>query len=137
MTLFLKRGGPALVLAATLAWFSGGCNQPAASTVVEAKATTKDKAEVKPEATKPPVSDHSGEWCDEHGMPEAICDLCQKKYRESEKAKGNWCEHNRVKSSCFKCNPGLKEKLAAEYKAKTGKAPPPTEDEAQKEEPKK
>src|SRR6476620_9079491 len=51
--------------------------------------------------------DDDGWWCDEHGLPEEICDLCSKKYREAEKKKGNWCEHDRVKTSCFKCNPDL------------------------------
>jgi hypothetical protein len=115
MKVFLKRGGPALALVAALTWFSGGCGQPAAET----KATTKDKAVAKNDggagttptgagATKDPgqeKDDHSGYWCDEHGLPEAVCDLCSKKYRESEKAKGNWCEHKRVKTSCFKCDP--------------------------------
>ena len=101
-----------------------GCASPDAaspeSTAAETAGTSKDSP------------DHAGWWCDEHGLPEAVCDQCSKKYREAEKAKGNWCEHDRVKSSCFQCNPGLKEKYAAEYKAKFGKEPPATEDDEKK-----
>ncbi|MFO0796072.1 MAG: hypothetical protein U0804_01280 [Gemmataceae bacterium] len=74
-----------------------------------------------------PADDHSGWWCNEHGLPEEVCDLCSRKYRNAEKAKGNWCEHNRVKTSCFKCNPGVQEKYAAEYRTKFGKEPPAIE----------
>lgn len=67
---------------------------------------------------------HSGWWCDEHALPEDVCDLCSRKYRESEKKKGNWCEHDRVKTSCFKCTPEAREKYAKEYVARYGKQPP-------------
>ena len=47
--------------------------------------------------------------------------------------KGDWCEeHDRAKSQCFKCDPKLKEKFAAQYRAKYGKEPPPIEDEEKK-----
>jgi hypothetical protein len=130
MTKFLTQGGPALALFAALALSAGGCGQTA-PTGGEAKGPGKDKAVVKGDGDKKAGDggDHSGWWCDEHGLPEEVCDLCSKKFREAEKAKGNWCEHNRVKSSCFKCNPGLREKYAAEHVAKLGKAPPPTEDD--------
>ena len=105
-----------------------GCDQKSASTPpAKGGAETDGGTKV---AKK--EDDHSGWWCDEHGLPESVCDLCSKKYREAEKAKGNWCEHNRVKTSCFKCNPGLQAKYAAEYKAKFGKEPPATEDEEKK-----
>ena len=39
--------------------------------------------------------------------------------------KGDWCDkHDRAKSQCFICDPGLREKFAAEYRAKYGKEPP-------------
>lgn len=104
-----------------------GCDKPAGSASQASSAPT-------PSAKK--VDDHSGWWCDEHGMPEEVCDLCSKKYREAEKAKGNWCEHDRVKSSCFKCNPAAKEKWAKEYEARYGKKPPEPEAD-EKEAPKK
>ena len=139
MTRFLSRGGPALALATLLGVVAGGCNPPA-GTGPGAKTAGTDKPVAKIDGGKKAAApaedkgDHSGWWCDEHGLPEHVCDLCSKKYREAEKAKGNWCEHNRVKSSCFKCNPGLREKYAAEYKAKFGKEPPPAEDDEKKEE---
>lgn len=126
MTRFLLRGGPALTLFAALALLAGGCGQSGSSSG-EAKGGSKGKEVAKADGED--NGDHSGWWCDEHGLPEHVCDLCSKKFREAEKAKGNWCEHNRVKSSCFKCNPGLREKYAAEYKSKYGKEPPPTEDD--------
>lgn len=95
-----------------------GCDKPGSSA---------SQANATPASSAKKVDDHSDWWCNEHGLPEAVCDLCSKKYREAEKAKGNWCEHDRVKSSCFKCNPGLKEKLAKEYEARYGKKPPEPE----------
>lgn len=134
MTKVLWPGGP-LAVFVVFAALAGGCG-PAASTGGTAKDTGKDKAVAKGDdkkaEDKKPEGEHSGWWCDEHGLPENVCDLCSKKYREAEKAKGNWCEHNRVKTSCFKCNPGLQAKYAAEYKAKNGKEPPPIEDEEKK-----
>lgn len=35
--------------------------------------------------------------------------------------------HDRAKSQCFICDPSLKDKYAAQYKAKYGKEPPPTD----------
>ena len=139
MTRFLTRGGPAIALFAALAVLAGGCGKTA-NTGGEAKEAGKDRSIAKADGGTKDAGkaegkgDHAGWWCDEHALPEEVCDLCHKKYREAEKAKGNWCEHDRVKTSCFKCNPGLKEKYAAEYKAKFGKEPPPTEDDEQKDE---
>ena len=137
MKTFLKRGGLALGLFAAIALLAGGCGS-AAPTGGDAKDKGKEKERTVAKGDGPKKDekadgkDHSGWWCDEHGLPEEVCDLCSKKFREAEKAKGNWCEHNRVKSSCFKCNPTLQAKYAAEYKAKFGKAPPPTEDDEKK-----
>lgn len=120
---------PVLALMAALA---AGCSQTS-SPSTPPKEPGKDKTVAK--ADKPAdKGNDAGWWCDEHGLPESVCDLCDSKYRAAEKAKGNWCEHDRVKSSCFKCNPGLKEKYAAEYKAKFGKEPPAAEDDEKKEE---
>lgn len=74
--------------------------------------------------------DHSGWWCDEHGVPEGECSVCSAKVAKAAKAKGDWCEkHDRAKSICFVCDPSLKEKFAARYRAKYGKEPPAVEDE--------
>ena len=133
MTRFLSRGGPALSLFAALAVLAAGCGQQD-NKVGETKDAGKDRSVAKNDGGKKAddKGDHSGWWCDEHALPEDVCDLCSKKYRAAEKAKGNWCEHDRVKSSCFKCNPGLREKYAAEYKAKFGKEPPAAEDDEKK-----
>jgi cobalt-zinc-cadmium efflux system membrane fusion protein len=77
--------------------------------------------------------DHSGWWCDEHGVPEAVCGQCNAKYAAECKRKGDWCkEHDRPDSQCFLCHPELKEKFAAQYRARYGKEPPPTEDDEKK-----
>jgi hypothetical protein len=69
-----------------------------------------------------------GWWCDEHGVKEAECSMCNAKVAKECQDKGDWCkEHNRAKSQCFICNPDLKEKYAADYRAKYGKEPPEPE----------
>lgn len=73
--------------------------------------------------------DHSGWWCNEHGVPEDVCALCNSKVAADFQKKGDWCEeHDRPDSQCFIHHPELKEKFAAQYVAKYGKQPPePTE----------
>ncbi len=74
--------------------------------------------------------DHSGWWCDEHGIPEEVCSMCSAKVAADFQKKGEWCaEHDRAKSQCFLCDPTLKEKFAAQYRAKYGKEPPAIEEE--------
>ena len=74
--------------------------------------------------------DHSGWWCDEHGVPEEVCGQCSAKAGAEFKRKGDWCkEHDRPDSQCFVCHPELKGRFAAQYRAKYGKEPPPLEDE--------
>lgn len=101
-----------------------GCNQ--SGTGGQAGATDAGK----------PVADkgdkkHDEWWCAEHGIPEEICSMCSEKVAKEFKAKGDWCEkHDRAKSQCFICDPSLKEKYAAMYRAKyDGKEPPPIEEE--------
>lgn len=79
--------------------------------------------------------DHSAWWCAEHGVPEEVCSQCDRKIAAACKKKGDWCkEHDRADSQCFKCHPKLKEKYAAQYRAKYGQEPPPTtEDKETKE----
>jgi hypothetical protein len=51
--------------------------------------------------------------------------MCSAKVAADFKKKGDWCEeHDRAKSQCFICNPKLKDKYAALYRAKYGKEPP-------------
>ena len=76
------------------------------------------------------ADDHSAWWCAEHGVPEEVCGLCSAKVAKEAKSKGDWCgKHDRPDSQCFVCHPEYKEKFAAQYRAKYGKEPPPTEDE--------
>ena len=73
--------------------------------------------------------DHSGWWCNEHGVPEEECPLCDTSLVADFKAKGDWCEeHSRPESQCFACEPARFDRFAARYEAKYGEAPPqPTE----------
>ncbi|MDR1477676.1 MAG: hypothetical protein LBJ00_01910 [Planctomycetaceae bacterium] len=64
-------------------------------------------------------------WCVEHGVPEAICSLCNSKVAAELKKAGDWCnEHSRAESQCFICDPTRKEKFAAQYETIFGKKPP-------------
>lgn len=74
---------------------------------------------------------HGGWWCNEHGVPEEVCALCDPKLVADFKAKGDWCaEHDRPDSQCFRCHPELEQKFAAQYEAKYGKKPPKPSDES-------
>jgi len=109
--------GMALFLAAAVVVV--GCNQ--GETKV---AGAKGKADSTIKADKEGESDH-GWWCAEHGIPEEMCGLCTKTYRDQKKAEGDWCEtHKRLQSQCFKCDPSLYEKVFEPmYVAKYGKKP--------------
>ena len=99
-----------------------GCSQTA---------TPEAKPEKKPEpVAEKKAHDHSGEWCNEHGVWEKICGQCDAKYSAECKAKGDWCkQHNRPDSQCFVCHPEKEAEFAAEYEAKYGKKPPKPEEE--------
>jgi hypothetical protein len=89
-----------------------------------------EESKVVPVAESKKSDDHSGWWCAEHGVPEHDCAQCNTKVAAEYKKKGDWCkEHDRPDSQCFICHPELKEKFAAQYRAKYGKEPPPIEDE--------
>jgi hypothetical protein len=72
------------------------------------------------------VDDHSGWWCDEHGIPEHECSMCSSKVFKKCEAAGDICAKHpdRAKSQCFICDPTLKEKFAVRYREKYGKEPP-------------
>lgn len=89
-----------------------------------------ESARVKRAKAKAAQTAHDEWWCAEHGVPEEVCGLCSSKVAKEMKAKGDWCaKHDRPDSQCFICHPEYKEKFAAQYRAKYGKEPPPTEDE--------
>ena len=72
--------------------------------------------------------DHSGWWCNEHGVPEEECGLCNSKLAAEFQKKGDWCkEHDRPDSQCFICHPAKEAMFAARYEAKFGKKPPKPE----------
>jgi hypothetical protein len=78
---------------------------------------------------------HDGWWCDEHGVPEEVCALCNTKLVADFKAKGDWCkEHDRPDSQCFNCHPDKEAEFAAQYEAKYGKQPPKPEANGQEHE---
>lgn len=73
--------------------------------------------------------DHSGWWCDAHGVPEEVCSICSSKAAAQFKKDKDWCDkHDRADSQCFECHPERFAKFAAQYEAKYNKQPPkPTE----------
>ena len=73
---------------------------------------------------------HDGWWCDEHGVPEEVCALCNTKLVAEFKAKNDWCDkHDRPDSQCFVCHPERETEFAAQYEAKYGKQPPKRHEE--------
>lgn len=95
--------------------FAVGCSQ---STTPQPQAATAQADE----------HDHSGWWCNEHGVPEGICARCDSKLAAEFQKKGDWCkDHDRPDSQCFLCHPELEAKFAAQYEAKYGKKPPKPE----------
>src|SRR5438309_1592996 len=91
-----------LVPAALLAL--GGCAKETPK-AEQSKGKAVQVAEAKKEG-----GDHSGWWCDEHGVPEEMCGQCSAKAAKEAKAKGDWCsKHERPDSQCFICHPELKE----------------------------
>src|SRR6266446_10078023 len=110
-------GGLVAALAVSVGLFAAGC----------AKNESK-KEEAKPKPSQPQDKqvaevkkddkghDHSGWWCNEHGVPEDVCGQCNAKLAAEFKKKGDWCkEHDRPDSQCFIHHPELKEKFAAQY----------------------
>lgn len=85
----------------------------------------KKSAPVNVSAAKESAGAHSGWWCNEHGVPEEECALCDSSLVAGFKEKGDWCEqHSRPESQCFKCDPKKFDKFAARYEAKIGVKPP-------------
>ncbi len=142
----MQRGGVVLSLVAALVLFAGcsGSQDPKKPADDKAqkdghkdhkdndhkddKVAQKDKDAKDGKKDKDDTSE-DGWWCNDHGIPELECSMCQAKVEKESKAKGDWCEkHNRAKSQCFICEPKLKEKYAARYRTKYGKEPPPVKE---------
>ena len=127
--------GSTFLLLATLTVFgcgkSNSVSTQGGTKAVAAKDDHDQKNEIK-------GHDHSGWWCAEHGIPEGVCSQCSAKVAADFQKKGDWCaDHDRAKSQCFVCDPSLKEKFAAQYRAKEGKEPPEMEEEKDSETDKK
>ena len=117
------------LLTAALAVVASGCGQ---------RADKKDHAATpvaQRQADDKKAHDHSGWWCEEHGVPEAECSMCSAKMAAEFKKKGDWCDkHDRAMSQCFICNPDRWPQSAQRYEARYGKPPPvPEENRAKKE----
>jgi hypothetical protein len=133
-----------LVLAgiAAVGLVSSGCtkDQPAAKdkgkTTAKAEDDHKEHKHDKEAKIDLKKGDHSGWWCQEHGIPEHLCSLClpEADVKKMFKDKGDWCNiHDRAKSQCFKCDPGLYKNFEAMYVAKYNKKPePPLKEEFEK-----
>ena len=114
-----------LLLSAVL---TTGCGQSDTKPATSDKSTDDHAHETA--SAKGDEHDHSGWWCAEHGVPEEVCSMCSAKVADGFQKKGDWCaEHDRAKSQCFHCDPTLKETFAAQYRAKYGEEPPPTEED--------
>lgn len=94
---------------------------------------TKEGAQPKKEVSAK-TDQHSGWWCQEHGIPEHLCSLCNDAVAARLKKEGDWCKiHDRAKSQCFKCDPSLYKKYEDMHVAKYGKKPePPPQEEFEK-----
>ena len=108
-----------VMLALVLPLAVAGCGSSASKPAAEAVSAEKTSGHT-----------HESWWCDEHGVPEEVCALCNDKVAAKMKQDGDWCkEHDRPDSQCFVCHPELKAKFAAQYEAKYGKQPPEPEAE--------
>ena len=121
-------GGMSLCLFAALALIVTGCSQ-SDNKGGQAKDSGKQVAHKDDDGHdhgKAKEGHGHGWWCDDHGIPEEECSMCQAKAEKEAKAKGDRCEkHERALSQCFHCKPERREFYAAKYRAKYGKKPPP------------
>ncbi len=104
----------ALMISAALTFtlWTVGCNQPAKSG--DKKQAAKDEPK------------HDGWWCQEHGVPENLCSLCNADVEAKYKKEGKWCKlHDRAEEQCFKCDPARYKKYEDMYVAKYGHKPEP------------
>ncbi|MBY0459029.1 MAG: hypothetical protein K2V38_16960 [Gemmataceae bacterium] len=86
-----------------------GCGQQAGEPKGPPKDRNKDKG------GKPTT--HGEWWCDEHGVPEAECSMCDDKVFAKCKAAGDVCPNHpdRAKSQCFICDASLWDKSKVRY----------------------
>ncbi len=100
-----------------------GCSKPTGETQPAADQAASDKT-----GTALTGHTHGGWWCNEHGVPEGECGLCDSKLAAEFQKQGDWCaKHDRPDSQCFECHPEHEAKFARRYEAKYGKQPPKRE----------
>lgn len=105
---------PLAVFAMSLVLLVTGCPNEAPSAPPAPTTTTPAPSP----ATTPPAGGgthvSTGEWCTEHGVPEAVCTRCNASLIDSYKAKKDWCvEHTMPESQCIACNPEVEAKWKA------------------------
>lgn len=100
-----------------------GCGQQTAQNTGGDK-KGKEVAKAEPKAEPKDEGGH-GWWCEDHGVKEEECSVCQSKVFKKLKPDEICPKHpDRAKAQCFICNPDLWEKSKAVYVAKYGKEPP-------------
>ena len=131
----MRNLGKTLLLTGVFALIAGfsGCGQtPSAENNQKSPAAAQagnsshdDADEHAHEVGQVAAHDHSGWWCNEHGVPEEECGQCNAKLAKEFQKKGDWCkDHDRPDSQCFICHPEKEAQFAARYEAKYGKKPP-------------
>ena len=102
-----------------------GCgDKPAENVGGDKKGNAVAKADGKGAKAEADEGGH-GWWCDDHGVVEEECSVCQSKAFKKLKPDEICPKHpDRAKAQCFICNPDLWEKSKAVYVAKYGKEPP-------------
>jgi len=120
-----KKAFTCFAAAMTLTAFClSGCGSPTESTASQTTEESPDSHE-HAEGEHETAHDHSGWWCNEHGVPEEECTRCDSRLIAEFRANEDWCdEHDRPDSQCFLCDPELESKFAARYEAKYGEQPP-------------
>jgi len=118
---------PLVFAMCTAAALAIGCSSAATDEVVDASHATDEHAG-HDHGEGEHGHTHGAWWCNEHGVPEEVCALCDSKVAAEFQKKGDWCkEHDRPDSQCFVCHPELEAKFAAQYEAKYGEKPPKPE----------
>ncbi len=108
-----------------VAAFAGGCAKPVESTDEHGHTHAPGEGHDHEHAGDDHGHAGSGWWCNEHGVPEEVCALCNSKLAAEFQRNGDWCqEHDRPDSQCFVCHPELAARFAAQYEAKFGEQPP-------------
>jgi len=117
-----------LVIVATLAGGSLGCNRDESSTESAAAhgaefCAEHQIAEARCPFCNPGLIESMGQ-CAGHGVPEALCYQCNPELIAAFKAVGDWCDgHDRPESQCYICNPQFDPARTASPEPAAGDAP--------------